>query len=395
MTQPAKLPRFATDTNFTGGEYDGEPTKVEPSTGLKASGFVPGTLFPFPRANWLWNNIGEHLAALAPMAVDNWSEERSTAMTLASASVGRLFSIGSTRLGFMTRSGVGGAVGPFSYSDLDYRTDGWTECASASIGSWIMPAYGNGFVVTVESTSGDVRKTSDTGATWSSGGTATAIDHLADARLHYFAAAGFWQLIGDSGGDNFITRDADLASVGAWTLQPAPAAVLLHTSMGAGGSHCVDIVSNSTECLALFTNGQVIRTTDGITWSAAALPSFTAGVAGIAWSDSHQLWAVAGTTGKTWFSPTGAVWSAGPTHAWSTPVGTRVASLGRYWVLPADGFLVRFDGTNKATIPERLVFSTQQGVTDIHRHGDRLVIAFVPVSANFLVYKQSLRLIGA
>lgn len=336
------------------------------------------------------------LGKLFPAAVDNWSEARyaAPANTFLWEAGGRLFSIGTERLGFMMRQPPTGAVGPFSYSDLEYSAGTWVESPhmGLTLESWIQPAYGDGVVMTLNGPTAAFRKTANLGAAWSSGGSnPTAADHIDDARLHYFAAAGLWQLIADSGGDNYISRDADAS--GTWTLQAAPAAVLAWAS-----AKCLDIVSNANECLALFTNGYVLRTPDGTSWAAVLLPSFAGSVTGIAWSDYHNSWAVAGTSGQTWFSPTGASWTAGPTHSWTATAGVRIACLGPHWVLPADGYLARFDLVSSVAIPERIFCEhppATAGVTDIHKHGDRLVIAYKPTATNNLIYKLSNRLVGA
>lgn len=63
MAKPAtSLPSLATDTNFSAGPDSGTPTKVEPSSGQKAQGFVPGSPFVAQWWNWLGYAIGVWLA---------------------------------------------------------------------------------------------------------------------------------------------------------------------------------------------------------------------------------------------------------------------------------------------------------------------------------------------
>ncbi len=50
-------PTWATDATFTSGPELGNPTKVNPSSGAKAQGQVPGQPYRSQRVNWLWNAI--------------------------------------------------------------------------------------------------------------------------------------------------------------------------------------------------------------------------------------------------------------------------------------------------------------------------------------------------
>jgi hypothetical protein len=379
MTQPAKLPEWATDALYPAGPYVGEPTKIEPSGGIKASGVFPLTRFAAQRFNWLIGNLGDHAAALAPIAVDNWGEQRTQTGTFKSyGSRGRAFSIGigPTRLGYSSSS-VGFA---FYYSDEAHV--GWTlEPTGPGFTDMSQVAYGDGVVLVVRISDGTVRRTADLGTTWSSGGTLSG----SGARLvHYFAAAGMWLVPGATGGDNYVAYDADLT--GTWVIQPVPAGALADTNIP------IDIVSNDTECLVIYSNGHVIRTTNGTSWTDATLPGWSGSAVGIAYNESQALWAAVSTTGGIWLSSTGAAWSAAAAGETGN-TGTRVAALGRYWVYPtAASYLYRFDADEGVIIRETL-FSSELGISDIHRHGDQLVIAFVN-STNDLAYRFSMRLTG-
>lgn len=59
-TKPASLPTWATDTNFPAGvnSWSGTPTKVEPTSGKKAGGFVPKTKLPAQEMNWKLSDMG-------------------------------------------------------------------------------------------------------------------------------------------------------------------------------------------------------------------------------------------------------------------------------------------------------------------------------------------------
>jgi hypothetical protein len=318
--------------------------------------------------------------SMIPKAVDNFSKEVFLHSKPGLRTVGgHMFSIGNTRLGFPMASGVGGGASPFIYSELNYQASAWTE-SGTTISNWSQPAYGNGFVVSMDTTTGTVGKWNVSTQTWSSGGTiAAAADSQVRVRHHRFASASIWLTILESGGDNAIYRDADAS--GAWTYT-APASEVL-TASGAG---VVDVVSNDTVCLMAHANGYIARSTNGSTWTAALLPSFTGGIVGIAYNERTEIWAVAGTTGKAWYSD-----DDGAT------AGTRIACLGRHWVFAADDYLVRFNEISSKAVPETLFFTATSaiGVHDVHRHNDEIVIsAVLGGGSGGLLYRFSHRLMG-
>jgi hypothetical protein len=329
--------------------------------------------------------------AMIPKAVDNFDKELYQQPQPGLRTVdGHMFSIGTERLGFPQASGMGGGDGPFIYSELDYRTDGWTSAGTASIGSWSQPAYGNGFVVTMETDSGEMRKWNATAETWGAAGTiAAAADNQVRVRHHWFAAASLWLTVLESGGDNAIYRDADAS--GSWTYTAPPAEVVSATGAGV-----VDVVSNDTVCLMPFANGYVARSTNGTSWAAVLLPSFTGGIVGIAYNEITGVWAIAGTAGKTWYSDDeGVSWTAGTTYGWTATASTRIACLGLHWVLAADDYLVRFNELSSKVVPETLLFSTTLGVHDVWRHNDQIVIAQATSGGSgALLYRFSRRLMG-
>lgn len=67
-TPPSEpITEIATDTNYAvpGEDWDGEPTKVAPTTAIEEQGYVPGTPRPADVDNWLFNMIAKWLAYLA------------------------------------------------------------------------------------------------------------------------------------------------------------------------------------------------------------------------------------------------------------------------------------------------------------------------------------------
>jgi len=56
MAKPAEVPEWATDTNYSSGVDIGTPTKVDPGSGVKAQGHVPGTRGAAQTMNW-WKNL--------------------------------------------------------------------------------------------------------------------------------------------------------------------------------------------------------------------------------------------------------------------------------------------------------------------------------------------------
>jgi hypothetical protein len=335
----------------------------------------------------------QYLAAIdsmIPKAVDNYGPELYDENFPGIWTAGHMFSIGETRLGFPQASGMGGGDGPFIYSRFDYQTNAWTSAGTAAIGQWSQPAYGNGYVLTFETDGGnEVRKWDATTPGWSGAGTiAASADTVAAVRHNYFAAAGLWLTIGDTGGEHYIYRDADLA--GAWTYTAPPAETLSTT-----GAAVRDMVSNATVCLIAHANGYVARSTNGTTWTAVQLPSFTGDIVGIAYNERTEVWAVAGTAGKTWFSDdNGVSWDAGPTYSWTATAGTRIAALGRHWVLAGDSYLWRFNEIGSKLVRQTLQFGSNIGVHDVHRHGDQLVITHIDNgNPGALIYRFSHRLV--
>lgn len=70
MAKPVTLPTWATDANLSSGTESGSSTKLEPSAGVKAQGFVPGAAAPARHYNWLLNLIYEWVAYLNGLATD-------------------------------------------------------------------------------------------------------------------------------------------------------------------------------------------------------------------------------------------------------------------------------------------------------------------------------------
>lgn len=328
--------------------------------------------------------------SMIPKAVDNWDKELYQQPQPGLRTVdGHMFSIGETRLGFPMASGMGGGASPFIYSELDYRTEGWTE-SGTTISNWSQPSYGNGFVVSMDTSNGaNVAKWNVSTETWSSAGTMTGVaaDTLTTVRHHYFAAASLWLTIVEQGGEHSIYRDADLS--GAWTHTSPPAATLSTT-----GAAVRDMVSNANVCLIAHQNGYIDRSTNGTAWTAVLLPSFTGDIVGLSYNERTEVWAVAGTAGKTWYSDDdGATWDAGLTYSWAATAGTRIACLGRHWVLAADDYLYRFNEIGSKLVRETLLFSTTLGVHDVHRHNDQLIISQVTSGGSgALLYRFSRRL---
>ncbi len=71
MAKPASVPSWATDANFSSGPESGSPTKVEPSSGAKAQGQVPGQPYRGPRMNWLFNLLCQWATYLNNLPTDN------------------------------------------------------------------------------------------------------------------------------------------------------------------------------------------------------------------------------------------------------------------------------------------------------------------------------------
>lgn len=72
-TKPSALPLWASDTNFSTGPESGTPVKVEPSTGAKQQGWVPGQPWRGPRMNWWQNLVYQWTQYLDDLAAQNFA----------------------------------------------------------------------------------------------------------------------------------------------------------------------------------------------------------------------------------------------------------------------------------------------------------------------------------
>jgi hypothetical protein len=64
MALPTDFPTWASDTNYSSGPDNGQPTKVVPTSGDQASGFVALTAANPRKFNWLLNNAAQWFAYL-------------------------------------------------------------------------------------------------------------------------------------------------------------------------------------------------------------------------------------------------------------------------------------------------------------------------------------------
>jgi hypothetical protein len=395
MTQPGKLPDWATDETYSAGEYAGAPTKIEPSSGLKASGVVPKTRVAAQRFNWLLNNAGEHVATLAPLAVDNWGVQIPIAlgpvvetMTYAGrliqgSSSGRLFARG---LG-----GGGGSTEPFHYSstnpELDVLAD-WTGAATAGSDpdNYVSPMIkSDSLIVCARIALGqNHRFSTDLGATWANAGICPA----AVKEGHYFAAVDRFILLGDGNGDVFSLAAASIPTIGTTAWDSV-------TNVLTGTPVPQDIGSNANECVAVYDDGRVIRSTNGTTWSAPVTLANWAGlVAGLAWNESQGLWCIINSTGKTWFSPTGAVWTEGIDFVTGTlQQQSRIAALGRYWICVSGNSIRRFDQEEIVDTGVKLRSTPSTGVSQVISHTYGRAVAYI-AEGNNIGYAFSQRLLG-
>lgn len=79
MTQPKDLPVWATTANYPAGgdPWNGQPRRVEPSSGAQAAGLTPGDQPPAEVANYLFGRTLDHLACIADSAAFNYYPPRS------------------------------------------------------------------------------------------------------------------------------------------------------------------------------------------------------------------------------------------------------------------------------------------------------------------------------
>lgn len=398
MVQPGRKLPWASDANYPAGAdpWSGGARKSTLSAGEITAGVTPNAQLAAQKFNDLIALVGDHLGALAPLAVDNWGPQITIAtgpvvevMTYAGrliqgSSSGRLFARG---LG-----GGGGSTEPFHYSstnpELDVTAD-WTGAASAGSDpdNYVSPMIkSDSLIVCARIGLGqNARYSTDLGATWNNAGVTAA--NVKEG--HYFAAVDRFILLGDGNGDVFSLAAASIPTIGTSSWDTV-------TNVLTGTPVPQDIGSNANECVAVYDDGRVIRSTNGTTWSApVTLANFSGLIAGLAWNESQGLWCIINSTGKTWFSPTGAVWTEGIDFLTGTlQQQSRLATLGRYWICVSGNSVRRFDQDTIVDTGVKLRATPSTGVSQVITHTFGRCVAYI-AEGNNIGYSFSLRLAGA
>jgi hypothetical protein len=359
MAQPEKSPLWATDTTYSSGPFTGQPTKVEPSAGLRASGYVPGTKLPFPRLNFWMNLVGQYVDGLADLAALNWGPSI-VANAVQPFTNGKLVQVGEWLIGPLNTT----VARSF---DLTTWTDGSGSYGGA--GALVDLATDGTTLLAVDQGS-TVTKTTNMGNSWSSAG---SLPNLSSNNYHKVGTFnGVWcALTMDK-----IATDTDLA--GTWTAQTVPA--------GWAGIQPRAVKASPSELLVLpdvSSPRTVLRSTNGSTFVEAGTIAATTVLADFAYSAVKNQWLAVSVLGDCYISSNGGQsWTLVSTLALDTTV-TAVAAFGRNWVIacadrlwvtrdcltarkvlqtaPGASFwsrLMRFTSGTGANAIERLVVST-------------------------------------
>lgn len=71
MAEPSELPTWASDATYSSGPDIGEATRLEPTSGEKATGFVRATRLPARKMNWTLGMICDWLAHFKDVTDDH------------------------------------------------------------------------------------------------------------------------------------------------------------------------------------------------------------------------------------------------------------------------------------------------------------------------------------
>ena len=348
MNQSNKDIRFATDPDYVGGAYNGQPNKVEPSSGLKAQGYVPGTFLPFPRLNWQLATLGEIVHGLADVCALNWAPAASTASTTIQGRV-RHPALTATQNGVVsfTQMAPGVNLGVPDYlflndddtSSIIWTNDlvSWTISPSSTLVSQSNPVpgiHGSLAVLVFSHSTGNVRYTLDGGNTWIDAGNVDvggAFDATAAIGI-YFYARQRWLILGRG----TIAFSDDLSDVewdqltppSQWITAPppeptccaqGPAGVLLGVTAGGVGG--------------------MVFTPDGETflWTQTGAAGQ---IRSVAYSESSGRWYALDTNGSLWAAPSDA---SSWTELTVLPGAKAVCTFGRSVLVASDYIYVSVD----------------------------------------------------
>lgn len=312
MVQPKKSPRFATDATFASGPEAGQPTKIEPSSGMVAKGFRPRRRSGPERFNWLLNNHGDYIDSVMDSPALSWTTPGNVISSTNFASA-KLVQVGDVLLAFTASTLV-----------RTHNTVLWTSGSAYGGGGTISDFASDGTTNVVVTDGSAVFKTANLGASWASAGT---------------VGTGTWSLLAYFNGTWIIAKtdglktDADLA--GTWTDQSAQ----LPASWS--GTAPKRMVASPNELLIMPSSSSsrpLLRTTNGTTFAAAGTIPDLVTLADIAYSPARGEWAAVTQVGDVYVSANGGQTWAHAADA-SVPVGgggivcRAIAPLGGAWVI--------------------------------------------------------------
>lgn len=321
-------PSWSSDTNFPAGAsaWSATPTKVVPSGGQIAGGFVPATKPPATWINWLLATVGSHVRANSGWHVLNWRAEwvqpgnftaqyaaqRVPACTVQSAASGglpvimALDTLGKTHQIYREDAAlVTTAVGPTGAASVH-------AIAAGNVAGTITLAA-------VTNAAGTVYKSVDKGETWTTPSTLTATAHQTIA---WFATAAKWIYAVNAAGR--IKYSPDLVT---WT-----------TATGAGGAPTTPrkIETSATTAITIYDTSATVcaRSLDAVNWTLQTLSAAVHDWRGVAYNSVTSLWmAIAHDSKGAYSSDDGLSWTE-----FVAPAGAvDVAAFGRYFVVLITG----------------------------------------------------------
>lgn len=306
-TRPTDFPNWASDTNYTapGDPWDASATKVAPSDGLVASGYVPGALRPAVVDNYLWSLVQQYVSwfiqRLAGVVLSNWT------VVDTGVTDQMLCIVYADTLGLWIAS-FNGAI----YRSSNLAT--WTSCSAGTAINYI--GWGNSTLVAVGAT-GELL-TSTNGTSWTSRTSGTT-ENLCGAAY----GDSLWVV---TGGNGVVLTSSNLSTWSAPSGGPSTTATIYSAVYAAeldlwvavgGSSSNVWTAPNSTT-----------------TWTARSTGIGAATLKSVCWDGSY-FHAVGGSTGIS--SSSGTSWTG---ITWGTSLCTmnQVVYLSEFQAIVAVGY---------------------------------------------------------
>jgi hypothetical protein len=331
------IPAWATDEDYPAGAdpWSASPTKVAPSSGQIADGFVPDTQPPAQWFNWFQHTIQQHLAANSAWYVHNWTPGSFVGgafpphgnLPHAACTVMSAVTDGVPVLVMIDTSGTTWRLEHETASELSSAAE--TDFVSDQPRSLVGGVFGGDVTLLAVQGSGACLQSADLGETWTSAG---SVPGGADKVAHYYLAEERWIVACEGAAKTKYSNDLATWSNGAGT--------------GAGATHPDNpraMADSGTAVVLVFSTSTTLcaRSSDGITWTTPALAAGGHAWQDVSYSAVRTAWMAVASDGVGAYSlDDGLAWTE-----IAIPAGVKaVAAFGRFFVCTFD------DGAGKTSI---------------------------------------------